>query len=779
MATHQSNLILKLLDQVTGPARLVGRALAGLHGNMANLRRATVNLAPLSTGLTLAGRSLFNAALDVEQALAETVALTDDFDFRDRLLAEAQRLDKDLPLKLKDVLEGANNALSAGLDMDNVLASLRAIANVDVVGGRDFGSQEAADLVTQTGNAFGLLTGQAEDVRKAMNRVADVFSVAVTRTAIPSLVKLRYALQYGSGAIAAIGGSVEDAVAISAAFAKIGLHGEQAGTAIRAITSTLADLKPHAKILKQIGLDYRDYFGKRAEKIAGHEVMTDLFLGGLDESALAPFAAEISAVVDSALADGAKRSKVGEILSQRLGLSAEESARRVGDAFTNAGRSIDLTSFLADLRTANADLATFNELFGKEHGSKIRLALDRGELFEAMRIVRESEGAADRLAQRMQGRMTKALHMLSASWGKLGNAIAQSGVFERLAGWMDGFSAWAEGLAKVNPRLLELATGTAAVVAVLPAFGFALSGAAAALTVLSSPITLAAGALATLAYLLKDEIWASSKGALKGFQEGLDPATIGLWNENIANLKGNVRDLLDRFSETDASLSEWDRFGQAIGGGLATAVNEFVAFDAKARVFVDGLKATIADGARSFLDGITATFGGEGRAAMAQAGTDFVAGLWDGMQAKWAEFMEWVRGLPGQIAAAFRGLAVNIPIIGGAVKMLGGAPGIQAPAVGDFSEVQARVKGGPIRFGDWYVAGEQGPEIFKAGRSGYMHNARDTQAMMGGGRPVTVNASFHVSASSPDDFARKAFRHLEAMLTDTRQLSFEGRPVTT
>ena len=44
----------------------------------------------------------------------------------------------------------------------------------------------------------------------------------------------------------------------------------------------------------------------------------------------------------------------------------------------------------------------------------------------------------------------------------------------------------------------------------------------------------------------------------------------------------------------------------------------------------------------------------------------------------------------------------------------------------------ARASGGPVNEGGTYLVGEQGPELVRFGRSGFVHNARETMTMLRG-----------------------------------------------
>jgi len=55
-----------------------------------------------------------------------------------------------------------------------------------------------------------------------------------------------------------------------------------------------------------------------------------------------------------------------------------------------------------------------------------------------------------------------------------------------------------------------------------------------------------------------------------------------------------------------------------------------------------------------------------------------------------------------------------------------------------------------MRPGDWYLTGEQGPELLQVGNTSRINNARDTASMFGSGG-VTHNHSWNIDARGAND----------------------------
>lgn len=111
-----------------------------------------------------------------------------------------------------------------------------------------------------------------------------------------------------------------------------------------------------------------------------------------------------------------------------------------------------------------------------------------------------------------------------------------------------------------------------------------------------------------------------------------------------------------------------------------------------------------------------------------QAGYDFIMSLWEGMKQVMSDLLQWVKDKAAELLAPFAGL-------GSAIKSI--LPGSSVTAAdnpaGEFSGLEQRAGGGPIRRGTPYIVGEEGPELIVPRSDGFVHTAGETAAMTGGG----------------------------------------------
>lgn len=99
-----------------------------------------------------------------------------------------------------------------------------------------------------------------------------------------------------------------------------------------------------------------------------------------------------------------------------------------------------------------------------------------------------------------------------------------------------------------------------------------------------------------------------------------------------------------------------------------------------------------------------------------------------------------------------------------------GAPGTSTnPATPDNGGIIGhKASGGMVRGGNSYIVGERGPELFSPSSNGYIHNADNTSALLGG-KTMTINLNVTGESNLPMDRAK--LRELTKMLANEMNLS--------
>ena len=141
------------------------------------------------------------------------------------------------------------------------------------------------------------------------------------------------------------------------------------------------------------------------------------------------------------------------------------------------------------------------------------------------------------------------------------------------------------------------------------------------------------------------------------------------------------------------------------------------------------------------------------KAAWEQAGYEVATALIESVKIKIMELVEWFRGLPSRIIAAIGRIDIGSLIKWPSLpSWLGG--GEAAPAAPAGQTPPARATGGHVTRGRTYLVGERRPELFTPSRDGYVHS-RVPQGG-GSGATVTVNQTFNVSGNpDPQGFVEK------------------------
>ncbi len=150
-----------------------------------------------------------------------------------------------------------------------------------------------------------------------------------------------------------------------------------------------------------------------------------------------------------------------------------------------------------------------------------------------------------------------------------------------------------------------------------------------------------------------------------------------------------------------------------------------------------------------------------------------IQSLWDGATAKFNEFIEWVKGLPGRIRAAFGSLNLSTAIGFITTGSAGSASGAAAAGAAVGSMVGkpdgARASGGPVKAGLTYKVGENGIELFTPAVNGSI----TPNHKLGGGAPsLVINNRFVVQGGQAEQQAAEIFRQLERQLNRSAQIIF-------
>ncbi len=264
-------LILKLVDQVTGPARAVtkamqkigavteqtGRAgvawaneqLAANHARRGALMGEAVGVAALAGSLAAS----LKPAIDFERSMAEVaaVARADDEELA-RLTETARELGATTPWAASEAAQGMRYLSMAGFEVNETIAAMPGMLNLASAGAIDLG--RASDIASDILSAFKMEASE-------MGRLGDVLTNTFT-SSNTDLSMLGETMKYVAPVAEGLGISLEDTAAMAGLLANSGIKGSQAGTTMRAMMSRLsAPTKEAQDALQALGVQTLDAEG--------------------------------------------------------------------------------------------------------------------------------------------------------------------------------------------------------------------------------------------------------------------------------------------------------------------------------------------------------------------------------------------------------------------------------------------------------------------------------------------------------------------------------------
>lgn len=264
-------MILRLVDQVTGPSKLVlasmrevGVAVDGAGRGMINTadRLGAVQAQQLGivqnqalgiAGLATAAYGLLRPAVAFEAAMDRVGAVAGASDEEvARLTATARDLGATTPFAASQAAEGMQFLAQAGFDVNETIAAMPGMIDLAIAGATGFAT--TADI------ASNILSGFNIDASET-GRVGDVLTNTFTASNV-NLQMLGETMAYVAPQAAAVGVSLEDAAAMAGKLGDAGIQGSRAGTALRAMISRLAGpTGAAADALEQLGVQTVDADG--------------------------------------------------------------------------------------------------------------------------------------------------------------------------------------------------------------------------------------------------------------------------------------------------------------------------------------------------------------------------------------------------------------------------------------------------------------------------------------------------------------------------------------
>lgn len=736
MATMTAELVVRLIDRVTAPARgltaTVNRLEAAQRRNterISQARGAMWGAAAAAFGLKKALEAPIRAAMDLQSAMADVrkvVNFATPKEFAD-FTKMIQQMSTEVPIAADGLAQIAAAAGQAGIPRDELKAWTEFVAKVGVA--FDMTTDEVGSDMAKIRTSLNLTTNSTSSLADAINYLSN--NMASKGSEIVDVMK-----RVGAQATSQLGLSAEQTAALGSAMIAAGAESNVAATSLRnmgyALTAGEAATTKQAHAFLQLGLTATDV-AKRMQKDAigtiedvfqrinklpveqQSSVMTEIF--GKEARALPPLVTNV------------------KLLHQALGL--------VGDQTKYAGSATQ--EYLVRSQTFANKLQLFQNQMS-------RLAVSVGNallpvLTGVMQNLVPIVDAVTHLSERFP-RLTATAVSLTAGfiglriatlglrWAFLftrGGAIIAAVSLTRLANAVATVAANGRELTALNSSLAAMNGarygGIARLVDFLKGMALAVPGIGA----LSSALGAIGGVLAGISA----PVWGTVAAVVAGI------AAAGFvvwkyWDRISATFSGVARrigeELTPALSALQPVLGPIGDLAHGIGAGFAWAGEQVQAFTGWIGQFLG--RETLTESQKANFE---------------KSGYDFADRFINAIESRVMGLVNWFRDLPTRIAKAIGsidiGSLIHWPSPPGWLSRLWG--GGQAPQPAHPGVSGARAAGGAVVGGRTYLVGERGPELYTADSGGSITSNADLMKLIGQGRggPVTIQAPmgpFHI-----------------------------------
>jgi TP901 family phage tail tape measure protein len=308
-------------------SKRVGQSLSGVTKKASALRSSLLGAFAVIGGASVVVGGIRLLA-DYGQAMSTVKAVAGATEEQFKSLGDtAQQLGISTRFSASQAAEGMVFLARSGLQVDEVMKTIKSTLNLAQAGSLDLGS--ASKITAETMRAFRL---EAEDA----TRIVDVFA-KTANSANTDVAQLGQGMKFVGAVATGLGVSLETTTAAMAALSDAGLQATMAGTGLRKVLAELeSPSKKSEKLLSELGLSADDY---RVSTVGAVEALTALRDAGVDTG----LALEIF---------GQRGGPAFEILSNSI-----PKIERMNYALNNAGGTSDKVSKIMDKNLKGALLS--------------------------------------------------------------------------------------------------------------------------------------------------------------------------------------------------------------------------------------------------------------------------------------------------------------------------------------------------------------------------------------------------------------------------------------
>ncbi len=763
--TQTSQLIVEMLDRVSGPAKAVARSMQGMNERIARASaavprvgdRITASLERSTAGLSAARAGVLDAVgayYSLRAAIGAPIAAAANFetileDIGQKAGIPVERLGA-LGERIKQVARETNQANAQIGSAVDALAGRGASVDVAMAAAAPIGKAATAyraatdDLAAASWSAVDNLKIPADQIGRALDMMATAgkagaFELRDMAAYFPALGAAYQGLgQSGTGAVADLAAALQvvrkgtgDSSTAATNLANV-LQKIYSPATVRAFGKQGVDVFAEMEAAARRGLTPIEAIAELTDKTLKGDLskMGNLFedaqvqagmrslIQGMDEyRRIRSEAMSAEGVVD---ADFERRIKTARGAIDRWNARLDDLNTTIGAALVPS-----LHMLLDAIEPVVGRIAAFvdahPQLVSNVMLSVGALVAFRGAV-AALRFVGllGKTGALSLLSVAFNSIGGTAARVLGAARASMALNAALAGMAGVRPGTISQTGAALRGLAGVT-GLRVVATGVSAVIGAIGA--------------ISAPVWLgiaAAVAAVGAAWKYWDRITAIVGGVADAIGTALRPVIeqVGVWLEPAEPI---IRRFGEAWKFVDDKIRAVANFVRSLGKGLFTR-----------EILTEGEQAELRQRAAQIVTDIIAKIG-ELPGKLLAVGRDAIQSLWTGMKEIASEVLSWAGNWATEIGNAIAAPLRKLEAARRArVEYMWGTG--DAPAAGAAPEIDgARAKGGPVSRGSTYLVGEEGPEPFTASRSGYIHPIGMGAAAAG---PVTISPTINISGVS-------------------------------
>jgi len=527
MAQLTSQLVIRLIDLVSGPARGIAGSLRGIGAAARSINavsvagvgrqiaadakrvRSAVGAVGASVSGVAGGLGLYKLHRDVyEFAKATNKLASANPDVAaeqiERIKALAREVSRTSLFDPATVMNAANSLARADVSMAAIEGSLKPLANAAMAA--DVPVSQLADDFVKLASGFGLAYRTKDEARETFSYLADLAQY-VSQKAPGQFDDFVQGMKQVAPSVRSLGVSIEWLAGAYTMLDKAGIRNEEAGTAIKSMFKSIVQPTASARgMMAQLGIDPSE-FTSRAAGVKSEQLVRRLAAEyGKDFSKLGP---ELQRILESGgTTVDMQKALVGAIEGQ-WGKMKPQDARKltktVGNFLASGVSAIDPQAWLDALAKRGVTFGQFLQMVEPRQAQRLsNLAQQAGDAGDAARKAMETpltqmldfrRGLADQAAEKMMGGYVGAIQKLSTAWtsfietldkagviGKVANALTSLGT--ALANVFQGeasLSEWGISLAAAIPLIAPLATGIAGLAFAFKGLAVAVSLAGAAI----------------------------------------------------------------------------------------------------------------------------------------------------------------------------------------------------------------------------------------------------------------------------------------------------------